>query len=129
MPVTVEWDNPEKTIMRMAMIGRWTWDEAYDAQLKGDTMINEVVHPVGAIVDLRQSTGIPLSAMANARGMTQKQNSRTKVTVFLGANPFFLSLWNVFRKVYGALNKNQQFGFASTLPEAHQFINDNLPKA
>ena len=42
MPVTVEWDNPEKTIMRMSMIGRWTWDEAYEAQVKGDQMIYEV---------------------------------------------------------------------------------------
>ena len=129
MPVTVEWDNPEKTIMRMSMIGRWTWDEAYEAQVKGDQMINEAAHPVGAIIDVRESSGIPLSAMANARGMTQKQNSYTRVTVFLGANPFFLSLWNVFRKVYGALHKSQSYTFVTTLEDAHKFINDNLPQA
>ena len=128
MPVIVEWDDPEKTIIRMSMVGRWTWDEAYEAQVRGDEMILEVKHAVGAIIDLRESTSIPLAAMANARSMNQKQNPYTKVTVFLGANPFFVSLWNVFKKVYGALQKSQSYTFVNTLEEGHTFIRTELAR-
>ncbi|MBZ0280208.1 MAG: hypothetical protein K8L97_05675 [Anaerolineae bacterium] len=126
MPVTVEWDNAEKTIVRMRMIGKWTWDEAYNAQKEGDALINSVTYPVCAIIDLRESGGVPLSAMSNARSMSAKQNSRVKMTVFLGANTLFVSLWNVFSKVYTVFVTRHPFAFAKTIEESHAILNQRL---
>lgn len=56
MPVSLAWDNPEKTILRYDLAGHWTWDEmltAFDegtAWLKSlDYTVDFIVHPVDPI--------------------------------------------------------------------------------
>lgn len=126
MSVTVEWDNQDKTIIRMCMIDHWTWDEAYEAQKEGDMLLASVGNPCCAIIDFRRSKGIPLSAMSNARSMSQKQNSQVKMTVFLGVSPLFLSLWSVFSKVYSIFVLRHPFAFAKTLEECHTILNQRM---
>jgi hypothetical protein len=29
MPISVTWDNEDKTILRMTVVERWTWDEYF----------------------------------------------------------------------------------------------------
>ncbi|MBC6937874.1 MAG: hypothetical protein DWB42_18890 [Chloroflexi bacterium] len=127
MPVTVEWDNAEKTIIRMAMVGHWTWDEAYAAFADGDQMLDGVNHRVGVIIDLRESKGVPPAALANARKMSEKQHPRAGMTVFVGANAFFLSLWSVFSKVYTLFVRKHTFTFAATIEQAREILARNVP--
>src|SRR5262245_15552793 len=122
MPVSVEWYNDDETIIYMAMVGKWTWDEAYRAQKEGDALLEAANHNVGAIIDFARSSGIPLSAMSNARSMTQKQNPKVKATVFLGASPLFMSLWNVFNRVYPKFSKSHPFFIADTPEKAREIL-------
>ena len=122
MPVTIEWDNPEKTIVRMEMIGNWTWDEARAGADKGYVMLDSVDYEVGTIIDFSQGTSLPPSALANARSMIQRRHPRTGLTVFVGANAVFLSLWSVFSKVYSLFARKQNSVFAGTVEEARTLL-------
>ncbi|MEO8609040.1 MAG: hypothetical protein ABI690_14215 [Chloroflexota bacterium] len=122
MPVTNIWDNDEKTIICMEVSGRWTWDEMYQASEMGYTMLESVNHMVYPIIDFSSSLGMPNNAITHARNMMGKQHPRTGMTVFVGANTLFVSLWRIFIRLYALLSREQDFTFAKSLDEAREMI-------
>jgi hypothetical protein len=117
--VEIHWDNPEKTVVRMEMIGRWTWEEAYTGSKVGYEMLDSVPHRVNIIIDLRQSKGIPVNSLTHARSMIGRRHLRTGLTVFVGANDLFINLWNVFCRVYGVFARPAEFTFAKSVEDAY----------
>ncbi|MBI5666843.1 MAG: hypothetical protein HZC41_02455 [Chloroflexi bacterium] len=128
MSVTIEWDNDNHTIVRMEMVGSWTWDEAYAGAERGYTMLESVGYEVGVIMDFSRSAGLPPGALANARRMIQRRHPRTGLTVFVGANTLFISLWNVFAKVYTLFAQKQNSVFAPTVEEARRMLAQRYPR-
>src|SRR5689334_8333352 len=112
MPVINTWDNDEKTIIRMEVSGRWTWDEMYQASESGFAMLDSVAHTVYPILDFSQSLGMPPNAITHARNMMGRQHPRTGMTVFVGANTLFVNLWRIFVRLYALLSREQDFAFA-----------------
>lgn len=128
MPVTNIWDNDEKTIIRMDVSGRWTWDEMYAASTVGYSMLESVPHVVYPILDFSQSHGMPNNAITHARNMMGKQHPRTGMTVFVGANTLFVNLWRIFIRLYSLLSREQDFTFANSLDEARQILMDKMKR-
>lgn len=122
MPVNIEWDNDDQTIVRMEMVGHWTWDEAYAGAERGYAMLQSVEYEVGVIIDFSRSAGLPPNALPNARRMIQRRHPRTGLTVFVGANTLFMALWNVFAKVYTLFAQKQNSIFAATVAEARRIL-------
>lgn len=128
MPVTNTWDNDEKTIIRMEVIGRWTWDEMYAASDIGYAMLQTVNHIVYPIIDFSQSIGMPNHAITHARNMMGRQHPNTGMSVFVGANPLFVSLWKVYVRVYAIFSREQDFTFAKSLDEARAMLNEMMQR-
>ncbi|MBI1259133.1 MAG: hypothetical protein GC204_16815 [Chloroflexi bacterium] len=122
MPTQIDWENQEHTIIRMEFIGRWTWQEAYEGSKTGFAMVDSVDHVVNVIIDMRQSTALPLLSLTHARNMIARRHTRTGLTVFIGANTLFLSLWKIFEGAYGQLAGRQNFAFARDVDEACQLF-------
>jgi hypothetical protein len=122
MPITVEWDNPEKTVIRMSMIGTWTWDEAYTRASEGYALLESVDYEVGIIIDMTQSHHVPDRAISNAQAMIRRRHPRTGLTVFVRANTLFTTMWNIFSRIYTALAKKQNSVFADTLEDARAIL-------
>ncbi|NWG16714.1 MAG: hypothetical protein HXY41_08775 [Chloroflexi bacterium] len=127
MPVTVEWDNAEKTIVRMEMVGAWTWDEAYAGAESGYALLEEVGYEVGVIIDFSRGTRLPPNAITSARHMIQRRHPRTGLTVFVGANNLFVALWNTFSKVYALFAHQQNSVFADSVKQAREILSRNAP--
>ncbi len=126
MPINLEWDNPDKTVLRMDVIGRWTWDEMYQASHEGYKMLDAVPHRVCSLIDFSASQGIPSNAITHARNMMGKQHPRTGLTVMVGVSPLFLSLWRVFVRVYALFSREQDFTFAGSLEEARAILAEDI---
>lgn len=126
MPITLEWDNPEKTIIHMKVEGRWTWDEMYQSSIDGYKMLDSVPHRVCSLLDFTQAQGIPSNAITHARNMMNKQHPRTGLTVMVGVSPLFLNLWRVFVRVYMLFAREQDFTFAGSLEEARTIIAEDM---
>lgn len=122
MPVTVEWDNDDKTVVRMEMTGRWSWEEAFAGSERGYNLLESVPYEVGVIIDFSRSAGLPPNAITHAKGMIQRRHSRTGLTVFVGANAVFMSLWGIFSRVYALFAQKQNSVFASTIDEARAIL-------
>lgn len=118
MPVTIEWDNPNKTIMKMSFVGHWTWTEVYLALPQGDKLLEEIDYSISVIIDWSRSLGIPPSALTHAGTLARKQNPKVNMTVFVGASTFFTTLWGIFSKLNSLFARPERFVFADSLEEA-----------
>jgi len=83
MPITQEWDNPEKTIYRIDITAPWTWDE-FDAVIDQSNRMMAAQAP--ARVDLILCVNGPLppgNAMPHMRhaGGSQPPNTHRSVIV------------------------------------------------
>lgn len=59
MAICVEWENKEKTVLRMAYGNDWNWRDHQIALDVVSTLLSTVSHPVDLIVDLNGSTALP----------------------------------------------------------------------
>src|SRR5690348_4176726 len=125
MPVQLDWENDAQTVVHMEFIGQWTWEEAYNGSRIGFEMLESVDHRVNVIIDMRRSTGLPVLALTHARNMIAKRHARTGMTVFLGANELFLTLWRIFSSAYKQVAHSQEFAFARDMDEAYKIFAAN----
>jgi len=125
MPIYLDWENPEHTIVRMEFVGRWNWAEAHERANDGYAMLETVDHIVNVIIDMSRSQGLPLLALTHARNMIPKRHPRTGLTVFVGVSSLFLSLWKTFSSAFSDSARTQEFTFAASIEEAYTFFEQN----
>jgi hypothetical protein len=120
MPVTVFWEDPEKTVVRYDFQGSWTWDELYAVYYEAIGMEKSVTHRVDVILDMSTSSRIPGNAILHVKNLAEKQPSNMGISVFVTRNPFIVSMYNMAVRVYGKVAF--YFRIAKTLDEAHAMI-------
>ncbi len=59
MSISVQWDNPEQTIVRWDFDGEWTWEMFRKAQYASNQLILSVRHRVDIIGDVTRSPSTP----------------------------------------------------------------------
>ena len=75
--VSVQWDDPEETTVRAVIVGRFTWEEFFDAQQQANRLIETKPYRCDLIADLsRGRSANPAPAIQNARQVlkTSPQN-------------------------------------------------------
>jgi hypothetical protein len=122
MPVIVEWDNHQKTIMRMTVAGRWTWDEMYQSHDAGQQLLNGTHHHYDVIIDWSKSEDIPPAAITSAKAMLDVRNPYIRATVFVGTNRALRALWGIFCRIYRLFVSRNTFLFADTMDEARALL-------
>lgn len=124
MPIEVQWDNDERTIMRVDYPEAWSWEEMYDAQTLGKEMADEIGHPYDVIHDLRKTTHLPPGAFSNLRRIMSRMHPLNRGNVYVGMNPFIRAVWNSFSIVYSTLSRSKKFFFADTPNHARIVLED-----
>jgi len=100
MPISVTWDNPEKTVICFTFEERWTWDEYHAAADRISEMVNSVNHRVDLIIDFR--TGyVPDNAIKQVEsGSPLFWHPQAGFGVLVGVKGFIRSLLMLFTQVY-----------------------------
>ncbi len=98
MPITVQWDNDQKTTIRYEFAGRWTWEQLFAANDERDAMMKTVDYRVDLIADLRNTMVVPPGAASQFKRIAQAR-AGTGVTVVVGANRFMQIMLDVFKLV------------------------------
>ena len=120
MPITVTWDNPEQTIIRLTFEGRWTWDEHRATANQISDLLRDVNAPVDLIVDF-QSTHVPDNAIRYTEaGIAFFWHPQTRMTVLVGVQGFIRTLLMLFIQTYP--QRAQQFFFAGTVEHAYDVL-------
>lgn len=119
MPVSVQWDNPEKTII-YARYERWTWDDFYSALAQCVELSATVDHMVDIICDLVDNL-VPKGATISHAAATLKQdNYRGGIIILVTPNRFVQALTQMTSRVLPDFKK--KYRIVSSLEDAHQLI-------
>jgi MFS superfamily sulfate permease-like transporter len=127
VPITVEWDTPEKNVILLTMEGLWTWEQLEDAVNRVTTLLGEVDHPVDTIFDGSRSGPIPTNAFTYLRRMNQAVHPNQAGVAIVGMNAFAQTLLNTFGKIY-SLARASDLRFVSTLDEAQVYLTEQRTK-
>jgi hypothetical protein len=119
MPVYASWDNPEKTVIALKFEGDWTWDEAYQAVIERNRLIDSVDNKVDIIVNFG-SAGfrVPPNAITHTRNMMSQSHERIVRNVIIGFKPMHIALWKVIEKVYESMGKKQMYFLSASIDDA-----------
>jgi hypothetical protein len=122
MTIQVGWDNKDSTILRYDYQGTWNWNELFDVIDRANQMTDAVPYPVGAIIDLTASAGIPPGVMINARKLLQHQHPRLVIQAVVTTDRLVLVLAHTFLKLYRAAADNDTLCFVASIEEARALV-------
>ncbi len=121
MSIMVDWDNPERTILRFVYHGKWTLDEFHASCNRSDAMMAEVDYKVHIILDMRHSNLLPEGFIRVLRGMPKRSHPNTGTIVLVGANLFIRTFTNAVSNLL-ARQTTVPFLLTETLDEARAVL-------
>lgn len=121
MPVTVEWDNPEHTILRTESHGHWTWDEYHHAVDQALVMIKGVDHPVD-LINMRAIDAItpPGNALPHLRRVMRDLPDNHRLTIMVNPNMQSKLMVGIFKRLVPVFTRT--FQMVPSLQEARELI-------
>ena len=117
MPTSVDWHDPQETIIRTAFIGNWTIEDFIEALQQ--TKILAQTKPAGSvavIIDVEKSSGLPRNANIIPHLRRGFQNMQYEQVIFAGGTSFGITLVRTVSRM---------------IPESQRiiFFEDSLPNA
>lgn len=120
MPITLEWYDEDKTILREIYAGNWTVEEHINASNEIYEQIEVVSHPVDVLLDFRQQSRSPAHPISAIRHRERKRNPNQRMTIAISADSFFQALRPVI--AVAAPNIGSQLHYVDTVDEALDLI-------
>lgn len=118
MSITVTWDNEDKTILRLTVEDRWTWDEYFASAQQARNEISAVDHPVDIIGDMLRSGPVPLGMpIRRFRYALDMMPANFRKAAIVGGSPFTRSLIIAFMQIYK--KANEKMVLVHTIDEAY----------
>jgi hypothetical protein len=124
VPITVDWDNPQQTIIRAVFNGKWDADDLHRMISDGRDMIKTVLHPVDCIFDFTHSTSSPTSALAIVQGLDVWRVQNERLVIIVNANGYIRTLCNIGRKL--APMTFEHLVFVDRLTDAYHAISKQV---
>lgn len=118
MPISVSWDDEEKTVILLDFSGQWTWTDYDGARVATNATLDTVAHPVAMIVDFHQSQYVPHDILMHARHALDSAHPNLDTFVLVGANTFFQHIYQLLQHAFPLLTARHRVLFASTREDA-----------
>lgn len=119
MGITVDWDNPEKTIIRADIRGQWGLNDWTVALQRGFDMIEALDYPVDVIINALESSTPPLNLPALITRAVTSAPDRDFYVVVVGGHLTTRVAVETLGKVQ---HLEKKAVFVSTLDEARNLI-------
>ena len=122
MQLQVEWDNPEKTIIRITYTEKWTWSDFYEANTVAVEMMKNEDHTVHFLADFRQSRSLPIGgAITHARSALAALPDNWGILVIVSTSVLIQRLVSIFRTAFTGRMSIKTYSVTS-IEEAYRVI-------
>ncbi len=122
MKLQVEWDNSEKTIIRITYAEKWAWSDFYEANRVAVDMMKTVDHPVHFLADFRQSRSLPIGgAITHARSALAALPDNWGILVIVSNSILIQRLVSIFRAAFTGKMTTKTYSVTS-IEEAYRVI-------
>jgi hypothetical protein len=122
--VSMDWDNPERTVIRVTFDGEWDTDDLYRMINKGNSMIESVNHIVDSIFDFTQSSSSPTSALSTLGRMESSHSEKERLIIIVKPGSYIRTLCNIARKLAPKTFAN--ILFVDSINEAYNAISKQV---
>ncbi len=135
MDINVFWDDQHEGVIHIVYPSRWTWNELYTAEKRGNDMINVTSYAhIVAIHDMVLSDSLPPLAVTHIQNLVKALHPNTRMTVFVGMNRFVRLMWDTASRLLPSKIHKGRFTFAESVEEAREiaaaFLEElNTPQA
>jgi len=99
MPVAMDWDTPERKIIRVTFIGEWSVDEIHRMLTKRNSMMECVNHPVHQILDMTASTSSPSNLLSVTSRAELPANKTGSLVVVVNASNYVKSVAKIMKRL------------------------------
>ncbi|MAS37025.1 MAG: hypothetical protein CL610_23700 [Anaerolineaceae bacterium] len=120
MPATVEWENDEKTIIRVTLLNRWLWSDLEYTREQVEQMIDGLTYRVNLIACADNDNWLPGSFGKNMLNMTRSVHPNVGLVVLVNANPLVEQLFRLFINLHG--NLPFECAYVKSIEEAQQLL-------
>lgn len=120
MPITVQWDNIEKTVIRWVFSGIWTWDDFAAAQPTCRDLLRSVSHAVDVIADMCDTASLPPDSFARYRQFERVTLPNRDRVVLVTTNQFIRTMAKAFNQMFP--NQPTHFILTASLNEARELL-------
>lgn len=127
MPISVQWDNPEQSIVMIVFERPWTWKEFDSAVEQMLAFFNSVHHKVDVIFDIRNGGFPPPDAITHFKRVAEIQHPNGGLLIYVAPNvlvQFINGILRVMRLTFaGSGNfETPKFIFTKSPEEAHAYV-------
>jgi len=122
MSIVVNWDNPDKTVIRWDFEGKWNWEQFIDAYILSDRMLASVEHTVDIISNLDRSAMLPEGALKGYENVLRNTSENIGVIVLISASRFLNVMVSAFNNIPHRRTAGGNFAFAKTMSEARAIL-------
>lgn len=119
MNIRYQWEDDAKSILRVIMGGRFSWEEAAEATSQVRAELSAVTHRVAVIADYSRNVFISPNYSDNMRRLLYPPPPNIELLVSMG-NPLKWELFRLFLQLNGDLGVPN--AYADTLEEALTII-------
>jgi hypothetical protein len=99
MPVHVQWDNPEQTVIYVRYEGRWTWEEFYQAVKETQELGASVGHRIDIIAHMMDGFVPHGAPFVHSQNALKQKNATLGRVVVVSDNRFVQGLMSVSARV------------------------------
>lgn len=124
MSIQVDWDTPEKNIIRMKFRRGWTWDHVRAAVQQVDDWLVATPHTVHLVLDIREAGSLPRNFSGVIGELLKEGEARPNEgrRVVVGANFMLRTVFSGVQNLYGSQLRNRAFHFADSIEQAHALV-------
>lgn len=122
MPITVCWDDAERSVLRFDYVGRWTWEELYSAVTEANGLMDTVDHPVTHLIDLTQNGGVPSNLINHVQQLASLTHRNFEMTIIIGADRFIHMLGDLCFRLAGSRVDRSRYHWAESLDQARFMV-------
>ena len=120
MPVAMDWDTPDRRVIRVTFMGEWSVDDIHRMITKRNSMMECVNYPVHQILDMTNSTCAPnnLLSVTSRAELPASQNS--SLVVVVKPSKYIRSVASIMKRLSPRLFEN--IHSVDSIEEAYSMI-------
>jgi hypothetical protein len=120
LPVIIDWENEEHTIIRFTLRQRWMWSDVRAAKEQIDSMMSTVDHKVNLIVSNEHTNWMPGNFNQNVLGIIRDIHPNMGLLIVVSTNALFEQLFRLFVTLNGGVPF--EFVFVQSVDAAHETL-------
>jgi hypothetical protein len=123
MTITIQWDNPKHSVIRMEFEDGWTLRDLHRAVRESNAITGKEKRAIDMILVWKSQSPVPPNAIRYIKNLISRGKNRSGINIFVGTGAIFESFWQLFTsRRYDMFVRDHEIVFVETIEEARKIL-------